>query len=91
MSERQQNLGCINPHGHYPFPASRDVCPACQEIQTRLREAVFSPRHGLRYHWWRDIPWPLIVSCIVTLLFSFMLAYVITAWWLDLKWSDLPW
>jgi hypothetical protein len=30
-----------------------------------LREAVFTPRHGLRYRWWRDIPWANILTGIV--------------------------
>lgn len=28
-------LGCINPHGHWPFPATRDACDECRAIRVR--------------------------------------------------------
>jgi hypothetical protein len=27
------NIGCINPHGMYPFPKDRESCPDCQAIR----------------------------------------------------------
>lgn len=75
-----KNLGCIDPHGHYPFPASRDVCPECQAIQARLREAVFTPRHGLRYRWWRDIPWANIVTGLVAVITVVFFVLILAIW-----------
>jgi len=87
----KRNLGCINPHGHYPFPASREVCPECQAIQARLHAAVFTPRHGLRYRWWRDVRWDLVVSMIVILLLWGVAILVLAAWIFDMKPGDIPW
>ena len=81
----KSDIGCINPHGHYPFPANREVCPECQAIQARLHAAVFTPRHGLRYRWWRDIPWGLVVTCAMTLLICFAATLILGAWIFDWK------
>jgi hypothetical protein len=81
MSKTQ--IGCINPHGYYPFPANRDVCPECQAI--RARTPVFSPRHGLRYRWWKDIPWGTTATVVVVVMLYLMLAAVLFAWTFDWK------
>ena len=76
-------LGCIDPHGYYPFPASREVCPKCQAIQGRT--PVFTPRHGLRYRWWRDIPWGLVVTSVTVMLIFATATLILGAWVFDWK------
>lgn len=80
MSRRQQEIGCNYPHGFYPFPASRAVCPDCQRIRMQA-----SLRTGLPYRWWWNINWEVVMVCIVTALFCFMLTLTIGAWLFDWK------
>lgn len=81
----KDNLGCIDPHGYYPFPASREVCPKCIAIRASRPVPVFSPRHGLRYRWWRDIPWDLVVTCVTTLFIFMVATLILGAWVFDWK------
>lgn len=85
MTDRE--LGCIDPHGMYPFPASRDVCPKCQAIRERqavqaVRERQASLRRGLPYGWWKTATfWDVVMLLGLALA----MALIIAAWFLDWK------
>lgn len=61
------NLGCIDPHGYFPFPASRAVCPKCQAIQA-------SQKRGLPYGWWKSPNfWAFTISVLLLAATGLML------------------
>jgi hypothetical protein len=74
-------LGCIDPHGYYPFPASREVCPKCIAIRARM----FTPRHGLKYRWWKEFNWPLVVGLLGSLMIWAFAILILGAWVFDWK------
>lgn len=69
---RNENLGCIDPHGMWPFPASREVCPKCAAI--KARDYLSGPSRD------RGFNWVLPLSCVACLLFWFAVTLVIGAW-----------
>lgn len=50
-----------------------------------MTDPLFTPRHGLRYRWWRDIPWDMVVFCITMALLWFMATLILGAWVFDWK------
>ena len=50
-----------------------------------MSDPLFTPRHGLRYRWWRDIPWGTTATVVVVVLLYLMLAAVLFAWTFDWK------
>jgi hypothetical protein len=73
-----RNLGCIDPHGMYPFPASREVCPKCQAIRA-------AQKPGLPFGWWKDPGVWASVAALIMLGAAMVLLFL--AWFLDWK----PW
>lgn len=65
---KNENIGCINPHGYYPFPASREVCPECKAIRARAA----TPKRGFN--------WVLLTACILCFLFWFAVGKFIVDW-----------
>lgn len=68
MKRRNPNLGCIDPHGMWPFPASREVCPKCRAIRKR----------GLPYGWWKDSHFWAFTICLLWL--SAVAVFLFGAW-----------
>ncbi len=74
----KRELGCIDPHGMWPFPKDRESCPKCQAIRAQ--------KPGLPYGWWKD---PVVWLSVVSLIWLFaMLVVIVLAWFLDWK---FPW
>jgi len=71
---RQDNIGCIDPHGMYPFPKDRESCPKCQAIRAQR----VSPRRGLPYGWWKSLDFWVMVWAV--LLISGVALYLGWAW-----------
>lgn len=72
----RRDIGCIDPHGMYPFPASRDVCPKCQAIRARRP----SLRRGLPYGWWKDPEVLAAIACVFAI--GVTGAVILTAWFM---------
>ena len=54
-----------------------------------MSDPLFHPRHGLRYRWWRDVRWDIVVSVFAIILIWAFAVLVIGAWVFD--WKDIPW
>jgi hypothetical protein len=78
MKKRPNNLGCIDPHGMYPFPPDRMSCPKCQAIRA---QAERDRRASAKDKWdvWLEVGSAVALGVIVALLAA--------AWFLDWK----PW
>ena len=50
-----------------------------------MTDPLFTPRHGLRYRWWRDVRWDLVVTCVMTMLICFVATLILGAWLFDWK------
>ena len=76
-----RDIGCIDPHGMYPFPKDRESCPKCQAIRAQQKPSL---RRGLPYRWWTSATfWDVIMLLGLALA----MALIIAAWFLDWK----PW
>ena len=72
-------IGCIDPHGYWPFPKDRESCPKCQAIRAQRAKP------GLPYGWWKD---PHVLASIASLIMlGAMMVLLFLAWFLDWK----PW
>ena len=76
MRRANPNLGCIDPHGMYPFAPSREACPKCQAIRARQKR-------GLRYGWWKDPD--VWAGFLLVVILGFFGAALLGAWFLDWK------
>ena len=60
------NIGCIDPHGMWPFPKDRESCPKCQAIRA-------AQKPGLPYGWWKDprvlVDLVLLVALLAVMVF----------------------
>lgn len=50
-----------------------------------MSDPLFTPRHGLRYRWWRDIPWDTLAIVLAGMIMSGLLAALVSAWIFDWK------
>lgn len=74
------DIGCIDPHGMYPFPKDRESCPKCQAIRAQQEPSL---RHGLPYGWWKNPD--VWAGGICLLLFAVTMLGILAAWFLDWK------